>query len=274
MAERYRRTQPRLTPKKGRVLVVYGISTLEDVYGVVRMNIPYRPKADYPDGLDCTSADDVFRLFFRYTEERKLGYMSSTERELHRDGTHAEKVANEINQRHGKIIVLERGKKEPEWLTKALSMTNAEVVRTMPARAVPPGVDRDKINYFEAMAWRLIYAWALKQPWPKTQLELQTWRPVGQGKDVKIVGEEKRPRQALRQPTPEEITQIEKGELTIADLLATGVRLNAHGRQMAANAQSKADFDQAGIWKTHVLYKEQMVLRSELPKIVRKEQEG
>lgn len=259
--------------KTDKSLAIFGIATLEDVYGVARIKVPYRPKVDYADGIDCTSADDVFRLYWRYTEPTGMGYMSTTSRTLHLGGTHEEKVLGELALRKAKRIVLERGKPVPKWLQNVctawepLSPTH-EVIKVMPARGLPPGLNPDALNYFEKKAWQLIYAYMLKLPWPKTQMGLQPWRAVGHGKDVnKKLADGKRPgaeeyevevapgkteKRVVRKArilTQDEKDQLLAGTLSVEMLESQGITLNRKSNFEALTLQQKAQIAGAGMWK-------------------------
>lgn len=268
-----KRASSRTMQQKDKSLAIFGISTLEDVYGVSRIKVPYRPKVDYPDGLDCTSADDVFRLYWRYTEPHGMSYMSTIVRELHLGGTHEEKLLKELATRKAKRIVLERGKPVPAWLKAVCAAWEPtsprnELIRVVPSRGLPPGLNPDELNYFEKKAWQLIYAYMLKLPWPKTQMGLSVWRPVGQGKDAnRKAADAKRPgiheyeeevapgkveKRTVRKArilTEAEKEGLANGTLTKVMLDEQGISLNAKARQEASNLQLQAELKGLGVWR-------------------------
>lgn len=225
---------------------VVGLATLEDVYGIARMPIPYRPKLDFEDGLDCRSADDVFTLLWRYTDPVRLSRWTTANRKLQSGKDHGEKLLDEFYARKVNRIVLEKGKQVPPWLKDALAEWDRdpfnEIHRLEPVRSVPPGINRDDLSYYEAKAWRLVYSYLKTLKWPQ---RLYVWQPVGTGKDLnKRKSDAERAGETTtkqgsrvpkaRYPTPEELEQLRTGKITIDDL--PWRQFNTKGRQAAWDA--------------------------------------
>jgi hypothetical protein len=238
-------------------VVAFAIATIEDLYAVARVRVPYRPKGDYEDGIDCRNADDMFKLYWRYTEPKRMSYMSSANYKLPSGISHAEKVLGEMNQRGCNFLVLEKGAKQAAWfkdVVRAPGIANEYVV---PVRMLPPGIDRDQMTYLESKAWMLMYAYMRQQKWPMAGLEV--WSAVGTGRDVNArVADAARSGETETQfgtkvprarfPTQEEIRQLEHGELTVDELERQGVRFNREGRRAVWEAQEIGRFEQRGQW--------------------------
>lgn len=241
--------------RRGERLTVMAMTFVEDLYGVARMRVPHRP-SKYPGGLDCDSADDVFRLYWRYTSPDRMGYMSWTSRKLHKFSTHEEKVLSELAIHKVGVLVLEKDKKIPDWARGIIkTFKNAgTIVMVPPVRGLPPGIDPDAFNYYEKKAWRLLYSYLRTLSWPNDNLEI--FSAPGTGKDVSTgtadkkraglkpvkVGDEIRQKTAARLPTQEEIDQLLTRELD-PDALVAEVKFSAHGRTMVVAAGEE------GLWR-------------------------
>lgn len=231
--------------RAGKKFVVWAVSFMDNVYGTARMKVPYRPKADYADGLDCKSADDVFKLYWRYTEPQKMGYMSFSGRKTSTGQSQEQKVLNELSLRGVTHMVLETGAQIPDWFKPVMQQfkyMGGEVVRVKPMRSVPPGLDPDEYPYFVKMAWQLMYAYLKSLDWPKAQMGLQVFSAVGTGKDRshKVVQQQREKSEpgSARRLTVVEVEQLEGGA-KISDLGLQLEKLNRKERKLAVEAQEE-----------------------------------
>ena len=238
---------------KGQRLVVMSMTFMEDIYAVARMRVPYRP-AEFQGGMDCNSAEDVFKLYWRYTSPERMGYMSWTSRKLHRGGSHEEKILGELQQKRVTVLALEKDKPVPEWarpVVKAFKASGGTVVPVQLVRSLPPGIIADAFNYYEKKAWRILYSYLRTRTWPDHTLEV--FSEVGKGKDssagatdkaragkkaVDVEVDSKESKAASRLPLPHEIEQLLRYEGTVEEIMGN-VRLNPTGRRLVEDAHSE-----------------------------------
>lgn len=227
---------------KGQKLHLLAFSVQRDQYGVARMRVPYRPKGDYADGLDCHGADDVFTLFWKYTTPQRMGYTSSATRVLNAHADHSAKLRWElVHHKITHVLVRKEQMKNPlvvQLLKDARALGLVTVVDEAPLRGSPMGVDVNNTPAYVVDAWRMINNWLRKQTWPMVGLEV--WSAVGAGvaqsagKKAKATQE----RPTRDRVTEEELERIRMGEEP--EVVLGEIRINKQSRLQVAEAREEA----------------------------------
>jgi len=260
------------TEMAGRRWVIFSVATIEDMYGVARVNVPnvMRNEGDDPlRPIHAQSADDIFRLYWEYTNPKRMSYTSSITRKLQGGGTHGQKLLGEMTQRHCTTVLTQRGKPIPTWMEEDVFSSFEPLLinhfKLMPSKSLPPGIDPDVHTFLELAAWRMMYAYLQKFPWPASQQDLKVWSKPGTGKDTnnRQVSEQREKRKvgSARLPTKEELDSVMQGEISADELFATGARFEKTGRRAIIDAQENANFNQRGRWATHMWINDKWVKR-------------
>lgn len=220
---------------KGRRIVVFGVDFMHDLYAVARMRVPYRPKVDYEDGMDCHSPTDVFTLYWRYTTPNEMAYTSTTTRKLQSGKSHADKVLFSLQERKATHLVLNSDTKTPDWFKPVLDGCKSlgiEVLRLPLVRVIPEGINKEKVGFLELQAWKLVFAYLRTLSWP--QIGLEVFAAAGTGKDTnaRAVQKERVTRVGAdhaRKPTEAELDAIRQGKDPM--IILAGVRLSKMGER-------------------------------------------